>query len=215
MGPYSAYEYLTFVMPGATVLFVAIYGWFGWPWKEPGGTLLVGILAACFLVGNALSAIATWLEPTLLGRRPGSAPDGLWGQFGRRDRHHGDQNTYQDLFRERYGSEIDMRRGYSLARTEVSRSVEGAGLERLNQQIGFYRGMTVACLVAFVLEGTLAAAWHSRLDPAIWMPTLAGGTVLFGYRFRRFWRWYGDYVLRVIRLLPAAEGPDQDRRGAS
>lgn len=201
MGPYSIYEYLTFILPGASMLFVSFFGWLGWHWKEPGGTALVGIIAASFIAGNALSAFATWLEPLLLGGRPGSIPNGLWGQFAPGDRYAGRRDELLLVLRERYG-EVSLEDGYALARTEVRASAEGGGLEKLNQQIGFYRGMTVAAVVGLLIEVAFAAGWHTHLPPGLWIPVLGASVVLFSYRYRRFWRWYGDYVLRVVRLLP-------------
>ena len=104
MGPFTLYEYLTFIVPGGSVLFVAIYGWYGWPWHDPGATALIGIIAAGFVVGNLLSAIGTWLEPLLTGGHPGGRPNGLWGQFGAGDKYSGRQSEFGKLFQERYGS---------------------------------------------------------------------------------------------------------------
>ena len=201
MGPYSAYEYLTFILPGATVLFVSVYGWFGWPWKEPGASVLVGLVAACFLVGNAVSALATWLQPALLGDRPGSVANSLWGQFGEGEPSAGQQQRIEEMLRARYG-DVSLQEGYGLARTEVAASPQGSALDRLNQQIGFYRGMTISCVIALAIEVVLAIGWHTHLPPGLWLPIFAGTSLMFGYRFRRFWRWYADYVLRTTRLLP-------------
>jgi len=204
MGPYSIYDYLTFIFPGATVLLVTEYGWFGWRWHDPGGTALVGILAAAFVVGNVIAGISTWIEPVFFHGRPGSNPDGLWGQFGRNDRHASQRDAIEALFHARYGSN-NLANGYALARTEVRNSaLHGEGLKTLNQQIGFYRGMTVAALAAAILEIAFAIGWHTHLFPGVWIPVLLGSFLVFLYRYRRFWRWYGDYVIRVIQLLQAA-----------
>ena len=88
---------------------------------------------------------------------------------------------------------------------EVQSSSYAAGLSSLNQQIGFYRGMTVACLVSLAIEISLMVGWHTHLPGQLWLPLFVASLVLFVYRYRRFWRWYGDYVLRTVRLLPKTE----------
>src|SRR3981081_3537331 len=78
---FRPYEYLSFVLPGAVVLFAAVYGYFGWPWGEPGATALVGILGACFIVGHLVAAVAQFCQPILWGHRPSNAADSKWGLF--------------------------------------------------------------------------------------------------------------------------------------
>src|SRR5438309_9158796 len=117
MNQYSPYDYLAFVLPGGLVLFTAVYGWYGWPWKEPGATALVGLLAASFVVGNALSGLANFIEPMLLGSRPGKRPDGLWGQFAKGDRHEGEQQEFLGELQSRYGAKVPVERGYRQAQS--------------------------------------------------------------------------------------------------
>ncbi|MHB1973169.1 MAG: hypothetical protein ACYCR4_02630 [Acidimicrobiales bacterium] len=201
MIPYSIYDYLTFIFPGLTVLFASSYGWFGWPWHEPGGATLVGIIAAGFIVGNVVTAAGSWLEPSFLGHLPGTTPDVLWGQFAKGDRHEGEKVAFEAVVKRRYGEGISLTAGYRLAQRELRNSNAGDDLKMLTQQIGFYRGMTVASLIALLIEAALASGWHTHLFPGIWLPVFATSTALFAYRFRRFWRWYGDTVLRGLQLL--------------
>lgn len=205
MIPYTVYDYLTFILPGITVLFVTTYGWFGWPWHDPGGTALLGIVAAAFVVGNALTALANWLEPLFLGDRPGSDADVLWGQFASGDRYEGQRAVFGDLFENRYGT--DLVRGYRLIQHELREQGKSTELDRLSQQIGFYRGMSTASLVSLGIEIALRVGWHTHLLPALWLPIFAISSALFIYRFRRFWRWYGDSVLSAARLLAPGPAP--------
>jgi hypothetical protein len=200
MGPYSIYDYLTFILPGGIVLFAAAYGWFGWPWHEPGASALVGLLAAAFIVGNALAAIGTWIEPLLLGASPGSTPDGLWGQFADGDRFEGRRAEITSVFESRYG-EADLTKSYRLAQAELRTSGKADDLSRISSQIGFYRGMAVASAICFLIELVYVCVWKSHLPTALWLSIFALLVVLSVYRFRRFWRWFGDYVLRTILAL--------------
>lgn len=203
MGPFSLYEYLSYILPGSTVLFVGVYGWYGWPYKEPGATALLGLIAAFFVVGTAIHTVGTYfVEPVALGDKPGGGPDSLWGQFGPTDRHSGEQEHFKSLFQERYGASTSLAAGFALARTEVQKDPSSSdGLDRLNQQIGFSRGMATACLVGLIIECVLSGVGRTHLLPAFWIPILGLATLLFVYRFRRFWRWYGDYVLRSITVI--------------
>jgi hypothetical protein len=207
MGPFSLYEYLSYILPGSTVLFVAAYGWYGWPYKEPGATALLGLIAASFIIGTAVHTVGTYLvEPVILGSRPGARPDSLWGQFGQDDRHYGEQEAFEALFRDRYGADTSLAAGFALARTEVQKSPgSGDGLDTLNQQIGFSRGMATGCLTGLAIECVLAGFGRTHLLPGLWIPTLAVTTWLFAYRLRRFWRWYGDYVLRSIKVIASGK----------
>lgn len=199
MGPYTFYDYLTFILPGGTLLFTAVYAWFGWPWSEPGATALVGLLAATFVIGNAISGVATWVEPVFIGQWPGSKPDGLWGQFASGDRYGGRQNEIAATLKKRYGQD-DLTTNYRLAQTEL-RTTSVDDLTRLNSQIGFYRGMAIACLGSLVLELALYVWWHTHLPVVLWSIIFAVAALLFIYRYRRFWRWYGDYVIRGVMNL--------------
>jgi hypothetical protein len=203
MNPYSVYDYLTFILPGSTVIFVAIYGWYGWPWGDPGASLLVGLVAAGFIAGNALAAAANWLEPALLGAMPGSLPNGLWGQFALGDRYVDGKDEIEIVFVTRYGGSFEQ--AYRMAQIELRDKGKGDVLDRINQQIGFYRGMAVAWLACIILEAVYGAAWHTHLLVGLWIPLFVVMAVLFAYRFRRFWRWYGDYVIRNVLVLAKSE----------
>jgi len=82
-------------------------------------------------------------------------------------------------------------------------------LDRINSQIGFYRGMAVASAIAFITECVYVIVWHSHLPTALWLAIFGILTVLSAYRFRRFWRWFGDYVIRTIMAM---ERSDETKR---
>lgn len=206
VNPYSVYDYLAFILPGSTLIFVSIYGWYGWPWGEPGASLLLGIVAAGFIVGNALAALGSWIEPMMLGARPGSYPDGLWGQFAVGDRYAGRKEEIAGRFTTSFGGELSV--AYRLAQTELRNSGKGVELDRLNSQIGFYRGMSVAWLGTILVESAYAIFWNTHLLPGLWIPFFTVMFVLFVYRFRRFWRRYGDYVIREVLLMSNAKPLD-------
>ena len=202
MNPYSPYDYLAFVLPGGAVLFTAIYGWFGWPWKEPGATALVGLAAASFVIGNLLAAIGNWMEPLLTGKLPGKRPNGLWGQFAKRDRHPGEEAALLTEFLQRYGQKVTLEQGYRRAQTELRGLGKADTLDTATSRIGFYRGMASGMLVSVIIEALLAIRWHTHLPVALWVPLMSFSLLLFAYRYRHFWRLYGDYVIRDFRLLP-------------
>ena len=204
MIPYSIYDYLSFIIPGGMILFTAVYGWFGWPWHEPGGTALVGIVAAAFVIGNAVAALASWVEPIFLGSIPGTRPDGLWGQFAKGDRYEDRRSEVEAVFRRRYDDNLD--HSYRLAQVDLRNLGKSGDLDRINSQIGFYRGMAVASGVSLLIEVTYVTAWHSHLPSALWMAIFAVLSLLSIYRYRRFWRYFGDYVIRTVTTLERESG---------
>lgn len=80
-------------------------------------------------------------------------------------------------------------------------------LARLNQQIGFYRNVAFAYLIAAGLIGGAAMAGKSNMPAIPWMPFFVLTTMLFIYRYRRFWRYFGDNVIRCFRTLPPRPEP--------
>lgn len=200
---YAAYEFLSLVIPGGLLLAAAVYGWDGWRYDEPGATALVGILAASYVVGQANAAIANLLEPVLWLRRPGSRQDPTWGMFGPKGTYsEQDREHILGQLRARYG-DVDFPRGYNLAYTELYQLGKDEQLKLANQSIGFLRNMTCACVIATCLVGAYAAAGREALPAAIWIPIGVAASVLFAYRYRRFWRRFGDYVIRGFSVLPA------------
>jgi hypothetical protein len=202
VNPYSAYEWLSFLVPGGVILFSAFFGWKGWPYHEPGATALVGILGAAFAVGQLNAAVSSWIEPVLWRHRPGSRQDPAWGMFG-------DRGTYPEEERARiltklqarYGQEVDFLRGYNLAYTELQQAAKVDRLDQLNREIGFHRNMTTACIVSAAWVAGYAIVGRQALPAMPWLLIFILAALLFAYRYRRFWRRFGDYVIRGFKTL--------------
>ncbi|MHB1502915.1 MAG: hypothetical protein ACYCTL_01755 [Acidimicrobiales bacterium] len=197
----SLYDYLAFVIPGATLLFVAVYGYNGWPRGSPGAAATIGLIAGSFVVGYVNAALGNWIEPLLLGARPGGRADPLWGTLGASSHYDdGQKSDYRKRLRDRYGTTTD-RAGYSLAYTELQQRNLDGPLQLMNQHIGFARGMATACAGALLIDAGLAATSGTHLSLALWAPVLALSTAAFVARYRRFWRRFGDNVLRGVAAI--------------
>lgn len=199
----SLYDYLGFVLPGATVLATAIYGYDGWRWGEPGASAVLALVGASFIVGYLNAALGNVLESAALGGRVGSRPDSLWGTMrGHRSYDEAAIKRFSNLLGRRYGGHSDDV-GYRLAYTELQQRGLDAPLRLLNQHIGFCRGMMTACVVALGFVVVYAVDGRSYLDWRLWVPTFMVAAVLFAIRFRRFWARFGDSVLRGIAVIDA------------
>lgn len=178
---------------------------FGSPAKEPGAAVSLAIVGLAFVLGHAVAAAASWLEPVLWGQAPGGQTDPTWGMFGTK-------GTYQESERapimmalaQRYGN-LPFRSAYNLAYTELQQAGKDHQLKVMNQQIGFYRNMSLACLAAATIVGYLAIRGLTHLAWLPWVPFFLITAALFAYRYRRFWRNFGDNVVRGIRALPREE----------
>jgi hypothetical protein len=197
---YSAYEYLSFILPGGVVLFASFYGYHGWPWSEPGGTALVGILAACFLVGHANAALAQYFQPLLWGSRPSNRANSEWGMFGPAGAfpQPGDRDRLESEMAATYPG-LSFQQAFATAVADMRRTGDDEFLKVLNSQIGLYRNLTTASLLsaAIVLYYNLSSHQHLPLLP--WLPIFAGATVLFANRYRNFWKRYGAAVVSAMR----------------
>ena len=65
--------------------------------------------------------------------------------------------------------------------------------------------MVTASFVCFFIEAGLILAGGSHLAGQLWLPGFAVATAAFVYRFRSFWRRFGDQVLRGAAVLHAAD----------
>lgn len=74
-------------------------------------------------------------------------------------------------------------------------------LKILNQQIGFYRNTSLACIVALIVVVAYSISGHDDLSLSWWLPLLGLSAVVFVARYRRFRHRFGDYVIRGSRLL--------------
>ena len=61
--------------------------------------------------------------------------------------------------------------------------------------------MTTACVVSAAFVIGYSATRHDALPVVPWTIIFIGAAVLFAYRYRRFWRRFGDYVIRGFRTL--------------
>jgi hypothetical protein len=198
MNPYSAYEYLSFVIPGGVLLFASFYGYNGWHWKEPGGTALVGIVAACFVVGHANAAVAQYCQPLLWGHWPSNRASSDWGMFGRRGAFHRDgdrERVEADLAAAHPG--LSFQQAFSTALAGIRDTDDHVRV--LNSQIGLYRNLTAATFLSLVVVVYYDLSSHRHLPMLPWVPILVAATVLFGNRYRHFWRRFGAHVVYAVR----------------
>ena len=198
---FSAYEYLTFVLPGFVVLSVSVYGWHGWPYGEPGASSLLGILIASFIVGHALSGLSNWVEPLAWWRRPGtkvSSSQGLFGKAGLYDEK--EESTIKAAFSKHYSDVSQFESQFRLAYSEALTSPIGPRLQTLVDQIGFYRSMMVASVFSAIIVLVTETRTNENLESFFWSPFFLLLGLTFGYRYRRFWVRLGDYVVRHTLL---------------
>lgn len=213
MNLYSAYEYLSFILPGAVLLFASFFGYNGWHWKEPGGTALVGILAACYLVGQANAAIAQYGQPLLWGRRPSNKAQSDWGMFGP----HGtfptaDRPDIEATLGRVYGHR-PFQQTFAEALADMRRTGNDKFIDLLNAQIGLYRNLTSATLLSTIIVTYYNLSSRRNLPALPWIPIFVVVTILFANRYRHFWRRFGAHVVNMVRAV-AATRPGELRRGA-
>ena len=204
MSLYSPYDYLAFVIPGVVVLFQIVIG-SGREIGDPGAGLIILLLAAAFLIGHAVAAVAGWLQALAWGRPPGRRPDPLWG-FAYTGA------ELAQLTREleaRYGAGLSLTRLYQLAYTEIQHVGKDARLQTINSQIAFYRNAAASLLVAAALAAFQAATGQaSSVDPRVLIPGYLLGALLFIDRYRVFWTQFGDNVVRGFRILAKDQPKD-------
>src|SRR5262245_16696411 len=117
----SLYDYLSFVLPGALILFVATYGDGGWPRGEPGAAAFAGLVAAAFLVGYLNAALGNAAEALVLGERPGGRADPLWGTLGAHSTYTDEEKAAAtEHLLARYGPPLTS--AYRLGYTELSQT---------------------------------------------------------------------------------------------
>jgi hypothetical protein len=202
--PFSPYEYFSYLFPGATVFGAFWVSTVGFPSTEPGAAAALAIVGVAFVAGHVVAAIAAWFEPLLWGHRPGSRPDPEWGMFGR-------SGTYNETDRASITEDLGVRFGskpfrvaYNLAYTELQQAGKDAQLKVMNQQIGFYRNMAFACVLAVLIIAVESIRGNTLVPTLPWVPFLGFAAWMFVYRYRRFWGLFGDQVIRGFRdLMPS------------
>ncbi len=211
MKDFSPYDYLSFILPGGLVIAVASIGFSGVPTQEPGASWLVVLVAASFVVGHGVATVASWMEPLAWGHAPGRPTDPAWGLTGPRGAFEASEwDAISEQCRSRYPSASTFRSAWNMGYLELQAGTARDRLAMLNQQIGFYRNTTVACIASVVLVVAQWATGYQFLDPRVSLGIFGLGAVLFTYRFRRFWRYFGMEVANGMRLLtakPLAERP--------
>jgi len=204
MNPFGLglYEYLSFILPGGLVLFTALIGFRGWTWAEPGASALAGLVAAAFVIGQLVTAVAAWLEPLAWKRKPGSRQQSLDGLFGGGGYYtEAERPEIERLLQAGWGEGQSLQICFDLAYTSLQQSGKDQLVQKMNQELAFNRNMAGATIVSFVI---VAIAWiteHDGLEPALWLPALAVATGLFVYRFRRYWRRFAHNVIRGALVL--------------
>jgi len=202
MAPYSIYDYLASILPGATILAATFYAWYGLPHSEPGGALVVGLLAASFVVGQLNSAIGSLLARLLLGRPPGRQPSSVLGlskRFG--------DSTYRQMLKaveeklDLGGATDDVVFGTAYA--QLLGTPHKDMLMTLNEQIAFHRNMMAACAVAIAICSIANVTGRHYMSEALWVVVLVIAGLIFALRTRRFWIQFGVHVLRGAFLLTA------------
>lgn len=197
----SLYDYLGFVVPGATILFAVIYGMDGWPRAAPGSSALVGLVAAAFVIGYANASVGNALEPVFLGARVGTWPDPLWGTLAVKSRYSAETREYHAAVLAKRYPGVGQPTAYKLAYTELQQLKLDGPLQLTNQHIGFARGMATACLIGLLVTVGAGLGGRSHLPLTVWVPAFAGATMLFVQRYRRAWFRFGDGVLSGIALV--------------
>ena len=202
----TLYDYLTFVLPGGVVIAAVTIGYRGWPWARPDAASLVLLTAAAFVVGYAVSAVANVFEPLFLGSLPGSHPDQLWGTLAGSSRlTEAEKALYRETLHTRYGVVLDDAACYRRGVAELRQKQLVPMLATINQHLGFARGMAIASALSTISLVVCAGLGHHHVTLAFWVPVGAVATALFVFRFRRFWRWFGESVLRAVAALESAE----------
>jgi hypothetical protein len=198
----TLYDYVSFVVPGALILFTAVYGYDGWTRAEPGATGMIGLLAAAFVVGHVNAVAGNWLEPIFLGGRPGAPTDRLWGTLGSHSQYSAaDRAIFETMLTARYGP-VELAMAFRLGQTELQQTGHDGPLKLALQHLGFYRGMVSASLIAVVIDVGLAIGSGTELPLLLWTPVMAVVGAACVVRYRRFWRQFGDHLLRGVASLP-------------
>ncbi|MHB8394343.1 MAG: hypothetical protein ACYDC5_07555 [Candidatus Dormibacteria bacterium] len=202
MPPYTIYNYLGSILPGAAIIAAALGGWLGIPRTEPGGSLVVGLIAASFVVGQLNSAVGVLLYPMLWAQKPGtkvSSVNGLCQRFGAAD-----YATMLSALKSRlHLDNLSDDSVFSVLYSKLLQTPLSTMLATLNQEIAFYRNMFSATIIASLI--LLAAFLSGRrfVDLEVWLPILAICAVILGAQARRFWVHFGAHVLQGAMTLTA------------
>lgn len=193
---FSAYEYLTFLIPGAVLGFTAFYGWNGWPYGEPGAGSIIGIAFGSFIIGHFIAAFSNWLESFWWGKLPGQRVSSVQGLFGKGGVFsQPDEESIRKLLADQYPQLHDLQAQFTAAYVGAQAGPLSRKLQAFVEQIGFYRSMAAVSLLSAAMLAIFGALGREHLPGQLWLPIFTIGTVLFAVRYRRFWRRVGEYVI--------------------
>jgi hypothetical protein len=195
----SAYQYLTFLLPGGLLLGTFVYGLNGWPLGDPGAAVVLGLTLAAFMIGHALAGIANFLQPVWWGHLPGQRLRSSEGLFVKGGRFAGSEEAVRSKFAQRYPKLETFDEQFGIAYSEAQAGPLGSKMQALVEQIGFYRSAATAsllCLLSITFFGLVLNRAHMPLIP--WAPVFLSLTLLYGYRFKRFWRLLAEYVVAEV-----------------
>lgn len=190
----SAYRYLTFLLPGGLVLAAAVYGWIGWPYGEPGAGALLGLAAAAYVTGHIVVALANYLQPIWWGHRPGGRLKSSEGLFDEAGRYSTSKDAVLTAFSSKYPKVDDFEAQFGLAYQEAQKGPLGSKLLSIVEEIGYYRSMATASAICLVLLLAFRLLGRDHFEVLLWGPIFVASTAAHAYRFRRFWRYIGEYV---------------------
>lgn len=203
----SPYQYLTFLLPGGLVLFAVVYGWKGWPYGEPGAGAILGLSVASFMVGHALAALANFFQASWWGHRPGSRLQSSEGLFDKAGRYAGTKDQVTKAFDSVYPNVSNFEAQFGIAYLEAQAGPLAPKLQAFVEQIGYYRSMATASALSLGLVLIFNALDRDHLPLFPWVPIFIASTLLYAYRFRRFWRYVGEYVVAdVLRRFKPSDG---------
>lgn len=190
----SAYRYLAFLLPGALLLFVAFYGWNGWPYGEPGAGVILGLSAASYVSGHVLVSIANFFQRVWWLQPPGGRLKSSQGLFDKSGRYADSKDEVIKAFTKAYPQVSKFEAQFGIAYQEAQKGPLAPKLLAFVEEIGYYRSMATASAICIVLVVAFHVADHQHLPVELWVPLFAISTAAHAYRFRRFWRYVGEYV---------------------
>jgi hypothetical protein len=202
---YSAYDFLSFVLPGGLLLFIYLAATGGLPTSEPGAGTLAVYAGAAFLIGQLNGVASSYVQPVFWGHGPWTVPDSSWGVFGRFARYkEADRERVTKQLRNRFpGNESEeFQEVFNLGYTLLQVAGKDDHLKMLNAQIGFFRNTSVASGLCVVFLIALDQLGQNRPFQPVVTWFLAACAVTFYFRYRYAWSAFGNAVCRGVIALP-------------
>lgn len=98
----------------------------------------------------------------------------------------------------KFAYETDFESQFKLAYAKAQTGPLGPRLQTFVEQIGFYWSGAIASALCALLVIAFEVADKDHLPALFWSPIFLACSVTLGYRFRRFWTYLGDYVVRDV-----------------